>query len=116
MSFEKRGVLSLWLFSDIHDSLEDSLLADSFGIDDYNEDLLEVGGSDTWDEMPLDHVLEPMSLSGSWMEDAVRAANLLGLTTCRRAFIILNFAYDPQAAGVELPDDPTFIGVLKFRR
>lgn len=115
MSFEKRGVLSLWLFVEKPESLEDSLLEDQFGVTYYNRDLLEVGGSDDWDEMPLEEVFQPMSVSNSWSAQALAAAKSHGLTKCRRAFIVLNFAYDPEVAGVKFPADPHFLGVFEFQ-
>ncbi|MEQ9066556.1 MAG: hypothetical protein RLO18_07535, partial [Gimesia chilikensis] len=97
MRFETDGKISLWLFQETADEdLDDDILKTQFGITTYDEDMLEVGGSDEWKMTPLRKVFEPMSYSASWVEDALASAKELGITKCRRAFFILNFAYDPQ--------------------
>ncbi len=110
---EKRGVLSLWVFREIREDLDDSILEEEYGVDDYNEELLELGGSDDWEETPLRDVLSEMSLFESWSDQAVEKASKLGITKCRKAFIILNYNYNPKVV-TKLPDDPVFIGSFKF--
>lgn len=107
MRFETDGKISLWLFRETADEdLDDDILKTQFGITTYDEDMLEVGGSDEWKMTPLRKVFEPMSYSASWVEDALASAKELGIKKCRRAFFILNFAYDPQKVQNPLPADP----------
>ena len=110
---EQQGVLSLWVFTEKRENLDDSILEDEFGIQDFNEDLLEMGGADEWKELPITDVFSRMSVSESWADQAITKANELGITKCRRAFIILNFSYDPSVVSF-LPKDPKFVGTFKF--
>lgn len=114
MSFEKVGFLSLWLFRSKRDSVDNSLLEDDFGIATFDEDMLEVGGSEDWQEISLEEAIAPMSYSESWRAEAIQRASELGIRCCCRAFIIVNFAYDPSAIKKSIPDDPIFVGVFKY--
>ncbi|QDT78573.1 hypothetical protein Mal35_20220 [Gimesia maris] len=115
MRFEKDDKLSLWLFrQQLDEGLEDNLLKDQFGITTFDEDMLEVGGSDEWKTIPLRSVFESMSYSGSWMEAAIARAKELGIEDCKRAFLILNFSYDPKEVQNSIPNDPIFVGVFDY--
>ncbi|QDV17317.1 hypothetical protein Pan153_19520 [Gimesia panareensis] len=115
MRFETDGKLSLWLFRDPpEDSFDDDILKTQFGITTYDEDMLEVGGSDEWETTPLKKVFKPMSYSESWAEAAIARAKELGIEECRRGFFILNFAYDPQKVQNKIPAEPVFLGVFDY--
>ena len=114
MSLESRGTLSLWIFREESKDYDESALKEEFGIDSFNEDLLEVGGSEDWKQTPLEEAFRDMSYVESWGYLAIERAHSLGVTACRRAFIILDFMYDPKMANRLLPDEPLFVGTFEF--
>ena len=113
---KKKVWVSIWVFKDKAEfDDQEQFLKDDLGIKDYDEDYLGVGGSEDWNEMPLEEALSEMSYFEYWGAKALSNAAALGVTHCRRLFMLLHVKYDP--AGIQnLPKDPLFLGSFVFER
>ena len=108
--FEKEGRVSIWLgMNRCDESVE--LLPDLCGVQDYNLDDQEVNLDDQkWKLQSVEKLLEPISYSNSFIEEAVQAATKRGLDKALYVLCQFDFVYDPKRVKSKIEKDPIFLG------
>lgn len=115
VSFEQDGVVSLWVFRE-EESPNDvgkDVLKDFCGVDSYDSDFQE--GITTKESQQLSSLVSQLSYSTSFINDAINAAERIGIKEALGVIAQYNFAYDPSKVSRELASDPVFIGYFKFQ-
>jgi hypothetical protein len=114
MSFEKRGMVSIWVGQILIEPGSD-FLKEGFGVDDYDldfQDCIHAGGA-----TPLAELVQQLSYSASFGDDVVKIAQGLGVKTARWVMAQYDFAYaPPKTIATKLPDEPRFIGVFSWHK
>jgi hypothetical protein len=108
--------VSLFLFLEKHPDLSYEWLEDAFGYscENYDEDLCEMGGSESWNLVSLSKVFKPMSWSQHWVDQALVEARARHIEKCRRALLVLWNDYQPRKFKRKKPEDPVMIGPFVF--
>ncbi len=109
--FEKVGVVSVWLGLVKPEPNDDvDILRDRCGVESYDLDLQDVIIVREFEEAPIADILGQLSYSESFLDAAVRAAEVKEITKARWVMGQYDFAYDPVRVYVPVAADPVYIG------
>ncbi len=109
-SFDKPGYVSLWLFREPEDPADagKNILRDFCGVDSYDLDQTE--GVIREIPAPIRSLVEPLSYSVSFLDEALAAAQRLGITAAFGVLAQFDFAYNPVDVTRTVARDPIFLG------
>lgn len=113
--FEREGVVSIWVFLDEEDpaDAEKDVLKDFCGVDYYDIDFQE-GDTNREGRQPLASLLGQLSYSGSFIQNALVAADRIGIKEAYGVIAQYDFAYDPSKVTKPISKDPLFIGYFDW--
>lgn len=114
VSFERKGVVSVWVFCEPvnpADARKD-VLKEMCGVDYYDLDFQSAMSEETL--TPLHALIEPLSYSESFIEEAIKAAQRLGIANALEVIAQYDFAYDPRKVTKPIAKDPVFIGYFHW--
>jgi hypothetical protein len=111
MSFNKKGVVSIWVGQTPAKSGSD-FLRDGFGIEDYDLDFQDCIVADC--VSPIRDLSARLSYSNSFLEPLLQRASGLGITSGLWVLAQYDFDYDPNRSGVKVPVEPAFIGSFSW--
>lgn len=114
-NFEQKGVVSVWVFREDEDpaDAEKDVLQDFCGVDYYDLDDQE-GDLGRDGPQPLASLLSQLSFSGSFIHDAMAAADRMGINEAYGVIVQFDFAYDPSKVTRPISRDPVFIGYFDW--
>ena len=112
--FEMNGVVSIWVGqNDNSNDDELDVLHDLCGVGYYEIDNQESNCFD-FEMVCLHKLLEEMSYSSSFIEEAIKAAFAMGITDCRWITVQFDFSYDQTRVKRAIAKNPVFIGVFEY--
>jgi hypothetical protein len=114
-SFDQPGFVSLWLFqmSEAPADAEKDVLKDFCGVDSYDVDQQEGVVKEALTRIRL--LIDPLSYSMSFIEEAVAAAEGLDIAEAYGVLAQYDFAYDPAEVARPVASDPIFVGCFQWR-
>lgn len=114
MSQEQKGVVSIWAFLKPEDPADKDMdvLKDFAGVDSYDIDSQEGAISDS--EVPLVSLIEKLSYSASFVDEAMAAAKRMNIESGYGVIAQYDFAYDPSKVQKPIRRDPVFIGYFPW--
>lgn len=109
-SFEKPGVVSVWLFLEPENPSDRNkdVLRDLCGVDSYDLDQQE--GIAPESPTPVGALLQPLSYSESFAADAADAAERMGIMQAYAVIAQFDFAYERAKVTRRVAPDPMFLG------
>jgi hypothetical protein len=112
--FRRDGVVSIWigLSQDSGDQSTD-VLQDLCGVGYYSLDELE-SNCHSFDLTGIARLLEEISHSASFIDQAVQVAAEKNLSKARWVTVQFDFAYEPGKVKRPIADDPVFLGVFRY--
>jgi hypothetical protein len=131
--FERDGIVSVWIGTRPWNDPEwpDDYCVPSYGEEDddaplcaftfdfrftyFDLDKTESNYSDDHGLVPLESMLRPLSFSESFLDAALDEARRQGVTEASAAWVIYDFAYDPQVTGVRESRFFRFLGAFPYR-
>lgn len=115
--FEKAGFVSLWAGLSDQSTRVDGIdvLQDLCGVGYYNIDNQE-SNCHEFQIVFLSELLEELSYSKSFRDEAVDVAADKGARMARWVVAQFDFAYDPKRVKREIAEDPIFLGVFPYTR
>jgi hypothetical protein len=113
-SFEKKGVLSIWLgMTDRSLDTDVDTLQDLCGVG-YYELSEQESNSFNYDLVDLKRLFADISYSQSFLDAVILAARKKGIEKARRVTVQYNFEYDPTKVTREIATDPIFLGAFSY--
>jgi hypothetical protein len=114
MNFERKGVISLWLFREPADpaDADKDVLQYFAGVDYY--DLDDQEGVVREVPTPIADLLAPLSYSESFQSEAAAAGDRLGVAEAFGVLAQYDFAYDTAAVARPIARDPMFLGTFAW--
>jgi hypothetical protein len=113
--FTKAGVVSIWLgLTDLSGAPKNlDLLQDLCGVGYYDIDDQE-NNFQNYEVVPLADLMDGLSYSPSFKDQAIHAASKIGITNVRWVLVQFDFEYDPARVKRSTQDDPVFLGVFPY--
>jgi hypothetical protein len=113
-SFEKKGVISLWLFREPENPADakKDVLKHFAGVDHYDLDSQE--GVVRESQTPIAELLGPLSFSESFRVQAAEAARKVGAPLAYGVLAQYDFEYDPGVFARPVAPDPMFLGTFPW--
>jgi hypothetical protein len=113
--FEKDGVVSIWvgLTDDSNDPEGLDVLQDLCGVGYYDLHNQEANNFD-FEKVQLKKLLEEMSYSESFINEALASAQDKGLSEALWVTLQYDFDYNPEKVKREIADDPIFLGCFSY--
>lgn len=111
-SFEKRGVVSVWLFCEPENPSDrgKDVLRELCGVDAYDLDMQAMFSLDPERLTPVAELLRPLSYAKSFAADAAAVAEDGGITHAYAVIAQFDFAYEPEKVKRPVAPDPRFLG------
>ena len=86
-----------------------------FGFGFYDDDFVESYFDDPEKkEVPIDHLIVPLSHSSSFLDAVTKCAEALGLEKTSYVYLMYNFKYDPNITGTEKSKYFRFVGAFPY--
>jgi hypothetical protein len=113
-SFDMPNIVSLWLFREPEDPADagKDVLKDFCGVDYYDLDQQE--GMVREAPAGIHSLLEPLSYSVSFLDEALAGAGRLGITEAYGVLAQFDFAYNPVEVTRPVAHDPIFLGCFQW--
>ncbi len=111
--FDADGVVSVWVGQSLDDPDAD-VLQTFCGVGYYDLDRQEMSAGDEWPLLPVRELIGLLSDSASFIDAAMQAAQVLGISHARWALAQYEFKYDPAMAIRDVADDPRFLGAFSW--
>jgi hypothetical protein len=113
-SFRKKGYLSLWV-GIIQPEKGIDVLSDRCGVRSYDIDSQEaISSGRSGKLLPVQKLVEKLSYSSTFLAEAIKRTEEMGVKRARYVLCQYDFAYDPDKVQVAIMSDPMFLGVFRW--
>lgn len=115
---DRKQYVSIWLGMEWFDvnspEAEQDVLTELCGVAAYDIDSNEGNLSEGLELVPVKELLQPLSFSKSFIDEATAAAKKLGIEQARWVVVQYEFRYDRAKAVSPIASDPKFIGYFHY--